>query len=1506
MIYHNKTPKNWTATVGGGVAAELFSKDNFASISANAALRYNNYKGFGKNLGLGLHLGRGFVNMGYNVSDDQGSFSLSIQPMALMQKPGEKSSEENKNLDSKQKREAYKANFANNSLGKAPGISLVGSSYGLFSMSQIERPTHIPAYTGASYNVSLNFEANPSQLPMGGTFNVFGSYSHQKNDPTTTVNALGYMYSSEHTDPGTQVMDYSVEKESSFNKRDVFLGVPFNNADQFMLTAEGLSGAFRMYHKQVGYFGPRHMESKTHIYNVSPEVDAGLNFGGGLDMGKGSQSMEITDWDNSRTFSSPDAEVDEPVFFRFNGDQGGSWGDTHNDQPVRAKPSTGGVSLSGFDFDLGQGERSGRSSYIGYNTVEATNAVSSGKYYKAYSKRADIRSMRSGSLASHQVAEVAVYNENGSRYVYGLPVLNRNERHLSFGVSGASVVHDNYIVNYKNDKIKLGTEQLGAYASSYLLTEVTTPDYIDRSYDGPTPDDFGGYTRFNYNKVYGDNAEQAAWYKWRSPYNGLKYERSSLSDKKDDIGSVSAGEKEIVYLQSIETKSHVAIFYTAVRNDAISATNYDNVTAGAKGSQYQRRLTRIDLYSIADFKLANGQIDRNRIKNPGAITPLKTVHFKYYGYDVTGEELQTGAPNTSGGSGRLTLAKVYFEYNGLNTGRISPYVFKYNYPGDNTYPAEYAALDNYLDLNTDPKGENPSYSPFHSDAWGNYQPYGSDQYAKMRPWLDQSKIPNRDFDPAVWNLKVIQLPSKGEIHIQYEQDDYSYIQDQEAHVMAPLLSAGDGFSKFYIDHQAIGLGAEHLDELRGKIDKRYIGTGKKMYFKFLYRLKGNNTPDLSDCDVDYVDGYANVGGVGLDATGVFVSLTGDGMPKTACEDFVKAYRLGMIDRSSCNGAQGALNDSGDAKSMVMQLLDFVGGSLIPSTLCGAMNYDLSYLRVPTPIAKKGGGLRVKRLMTFDSSLGTQALYGTEYIYKTLNGNGNVISSGVATNEPATIREENILVDFVKRKGQSAISKIIAGKDKEQAEGPVGESILPGPSVGYSQVFMKNIYQGKTTPGYSAHEYYTAKDYPVKVEMTAIDDSKQKNRFKTAVFMNEYLNHQYATQGFSFIQNQMHGQPKRMATYAGAFPGVAEATASPLVTEQLYEYFEPGDQVPMLNSLFGEVVYKNPGREVDVTMAQKIVKEESFDLNVEADFTVGVFFLFVVPFITAMPTSTISESLLATHATSKVIRYPAMVKKTTTYQDGIYHISENVAFNEHTGQPVAVKSYDEFRGAYLAQQIPASWEYDNFGAKAEVEGKVVFGAFTLEGNLLKVGDACILQDFHRGDFIELNGDGNALFHVSGVDYVTNSLVIDKSALNTVAPGSVSQIAILNTGRNNQLAVNVGEITKHSEVSEVSYITIDDSGRYLKSGNSFIDDLNNRVAAISGTSGTFVLSNTYSKMNMMNYITDSNASIDWENATIKQVEFRYKVLNDKISLGLMAFDIACSSCGTGWFTVSAEGW
>ena len=1498
--YWNKVPKNWTATIGVGVGVELFSTDNIGKLNATGALRYNNNKGFGTNYGIGVSLGKGLVSLGYNGTDEGHSFTASINPMALlshpftMDKKDSSTPQEDPSTATVSKQDKATGGMqrqAMQMLNKAATMSLLGGNHGMLDYGESNRATQVSEYTGASFNVGTGVQGSPSWLPAGVTANVFGTYSYQENVPETDLLAAGYMYSAGAT--STSVSDYYTEKASSYNTRDIFLGIPFNNADVFSVSGEGIGGAFRLHHDRVGEFTSNRKKSSVDIANISVEFDVPIspqgNLGIGYDGGVGRQSLEEGSWSD---LSSPTLSVPKRSFSAAGGDPEDAYGEgvyfqfanelTANpeqqnidDRAVTAslvspdfqnfKPQYGAALLQATNQSTNPASilpahaREKRGSYIGYHTREQMRHAAA-----RYCRSADVIDLAYDRVGNARIGELSVVNEQGRRYTYGLPLYSSNEKNLQYGAqgtSGSSVSQHGFILYNQNQDTKIGEEREAAYAATYLLTEATTPDYVDRTLDGPSDDDFGGFTKFNYKKM---NSLDGTPYHWRLPYTGHVYERNSLSDPLDDMGSVSEGDKEIAYLYSVHTKTHTAIFQVSDREDGRDADNSATArnSPAAKGDQSLYKLHQIDLYSNGDIQDFDTQSNTWKLK-PGA-KPLKTVKFQYtYELcpDVPNSWTATDRPLKKGG--KLTLSRVWFEYQGQVNTKVNPYEFTYRYPTDfSIYPAPYQnrIVAEYGKYNRagHANDQNPGYRPTNVDAWGNYQfnpdISGNNRYDSLKTWVNQR--PNSDdFDPAAWQLKVIKLPSKAEIHVQYEQDDYAFVQGEMTHALASLYpgksngditpngaAAGTG-DIFYIDPKSVGVAepavpaspaaADAVDSLCTAINTFYGPSKRPIFFKFLYSLVGSAVPEPTRCNTDYVSGYVNLRSAtvvqkdGRRLIKVEVgnnNSSGYSLPYQVCQDFVKTQRRGKLSPSGNCDPQvvGVPNNNASAKQIVQQMASYVGSLADPTNMCVKLNPRLSYFKIPVPFSKKGGGVRVRRLLTYaaDPALDNEAvLYGSEYIYKLV---GSKLSSGVATNEPAASRGENPLVQFIPRRGQTLFSKIISGEDRKQSEGPLGESVLPAPSVGYSRVIERSIHSGKTNPGFTVSEFFTAHDYPVRYENTTME---RRTYYKPGFgsLVSSTVNNEFAAQGFSVVLNSMHGQPRRTATYAGDYAHINDGTGATLITEQVQEYFMPDQAQPVRWNAPGqgdELGTHLPGRDVDLTLAQHAVKDLSLDASMEFDNTFGIVFFLPIPFVTARLSATKNEAAIYTHVTSKVVRYPAIVKSVRMYKDGIYHLEENLALDQNTGKPVAVRSQDEFQGTYLKEDVMAAWLYPEKQSKAQNEGIVLAGTgstgiatataasgigsyyLTLVSTMNSQGACDLLHYLHKGDLVEVNtpnsgfNSGN-LFISGGADYARNRIQIYPTAASSTLPAnsSVSSIRVVNSGNTNELALEAGSTTYH---------------------------------------------------------------------------------------------------------------
>jgi hypothetical protein len=1414
--YYNKTRPNWSAGATNDIGLEIFSKDTQSAIGikASSSLRFNNYRGYQRSIGLGLNV-MGMLNLGLNYSAEGVTYSAQVNPAGIL----DRLTFDEAKAKEKMKKALTEAmtwkKYVNGKLNVKGAISSgISNAYGLFNFNEHSRATGMTAYTGESYNFSASLAVHPYLAPIGVQVGTSGNLNIQWMQPQTTKYASGFMNNikitqAESADKSNEMTDYYTEKGDSYSKRDYFLGIPFNNADNFSITGEGIGGGFRFYPSETGHFYPAEVTSKTRTMQTGLEVGVGLNVSIGMDLGIGKQKLGMGKWPKQGNtagwqFDSPNG------VFRFNNDLGGEVEYSANNDAESGDLITDsnfpGFKNAHVDIpasvykSVNNAAPVSRSSFIDYHTNSQLSSTTN-----AFNKTANINDLvyRSASVSEDLksgIGEISIHTQEGNQYIYGVPTYTRNESQLQFGIKNASI-YDNYIAYqdvafmpndlYTPDRSKhetvIGEVKKVPYATSYLLSQIISPDYVDIGTAGISEDDFGGWTQFSYHKSYGGNNQ---WYRYRTPYTGLFFQKGSISDTKDDVGSVTSGEKEVYYLKNIETKTHIAFFVTN-KSDASRFPNGYNASylqgsnqARLDGKGASKTLVGSNFEKAARENGSNARGDEELeylekivlFSKERKDKPIVVTRFAY-NYDLVGN-----VPNNSNGkfpqskanvhSGKLTLEKVWFEYEGVVNSKISPYVFKYEYKDQDefTYNNEGHLLTQFPDFAAflsrySKESQNPDYNPHLLDAWGYNQNFGKEQRGKDRPWIyqgpDNITSGAKSFDPAAWQLKQIKLPSGGEILVEYEQKDYRTVQDRPAMVMTSLASSNDNYSdpEYVINTKDLNVTTSaERDQLIQNILAQYGNGKEKIYFKFLYALKGNvAAPDF--CKSEYIDGYANL--LKAEASGALnIKITLEGKtvsgssglrynsPRQACYDLVANQRLGKVDDNTGNDCTTALEEQFD--SDIQKISDGSGLSpiairltLVPAVIikvhhelsggqyqipdkhsvCKKINNELSYLKIPALHAKKGGGIRVKTLYMLDHGLetGDAALYGTQYIYEDEDGN----SSGVATNEPSTIREENPLVTFLPKKTQSLYSMITSGEATDQSEGPLGESLLPAASVGYSRVVVKNIHEGPTGTGFAIHEYFTAKDYPFdkeyknaltdteisgkSVTYTNLGDNTVKDHLNVpAVFFNYSVDKVWASQGFRFVINSMHGQVKTISTYGGDYKDFGTHKTY-LSTAQEYTYFEPGERIKILKS-DGTYSLETPGKEMDVAMESRSLFDNSMNFSVEVDISIGILAPVPPVFFGAWPSFEMSDSRMSSHTTSKVIRYPAIVKKVLSYKDGSYNLSENVAFNGATGQPLLTKSSDSFDkvlignevhdGSIYSVSIPASWKYPAMGAKSE--------------------------------------------------------------------------------------------------------------------------------------------------------------------------------------------------------------
>lgn len=426
------------------------------------------------------------------------------------------------------------------------------------------------------------------------------------------------------------------------------------------------------------------------------------------------------------------------------------------------------------------------------------------------------RNSRSGNNIGHHVGGFKVLNEQGMYYVYGLPTYNHKEVSNLFSAEAPLTNQSTSNIRTKDVVLNSGGSEVAykqakthkfidkttksPYAYSHLLTSVQGADYVDIGNDGPTIDDLGYWVKFDYVK-YADKS------KWRAPYIKGQFHSGQNYTNEDDKLSYQYGEKEIWYLGRAETKTHIAIFKMSERDDSKEASNeHANAVAGLSSAKSALKLDAIEIY------------ERSTFESLGSLAkPIQTVHFNYKSSNLLCKNTQNSiAPS----GGKLTLESVYFTNRNSSRSR-NKYTFDYeqmyfqdadNLPtGITETNVNSPSTGNYYQL------INPNYSQNNVDPWGQFKdfestsdyenyvnfPYSNQFFQGWKEhWMgtsfnaiqsENNKKKTKlaaDLKASSWCLRKIKLPSGGEIKVDYESDDYGYVQHKTANQMFKITSMG--------------------------------------------------------------------------------------------------------------------------------------------------------------------------------------------------------------------------------------------------------------------------------------------------------------------------------------------------------------------------------------------------------------------------------------------------------------------------------------------------------------------------------------------------------------------------------------------------------------------------------------------------------------------------------------------------------------------------------------------
>lgn len=1391
QVQKMKPNTTWGFSVGGDI--ELAGIKDFlgVSIGSSIGLSFNNY--LGPALEVGLKGGVNFkiagkaaseksplgISLGYNANISSRS-GLSFSPnVSLTSQAFSKSNDisvgaslsttynSRTGIKQLQLNEQMKLNIQNSAFGQT--ISFV-------------RPSYIPAMRSPMTN-----EAHAGHFQMGGGMGSFyasgeiEAFFQQSKIASEDVIQLkpmvGYLYYQKGMNNRDAVMDFTRFNDQEVTPETPVISVPQYSYDVFSVQGEGTGGTIRAYRNDMGYVRDNYTSSSDKSISLGFDIGIPGHYGGNFNSIK--TPSTVGEWENGNKLRNAvgfagNTEGYEAIYFRNPGETsvlhpnqfdriggtdlvrfklGGSDA-SPTLEPVLQKISAAAGTVTGEVSILAPGplDRTKRSQVISFLTAEEAAHIGLNKWIKSYNTDTliDADTLKyerinriGGYRKEHLISQVNITEADGKRYVYDLPVYNIVQRDFSFTVNNSEISPG--LVPFAANEAGSNSPHLSgngpdgfvqithtpAYAHSFLLGGLLSPDYVDVTGDGITGDDLGGAVKFNYTRI--KQGGQWAKHKWRTPLtSGLvaNYNAGNRSEKKDDKGIVSYGERESWYLHSVESKTMIAFFLLEDRHDGKGAT--DSLSGINSSDNSLKRLKRIDLYNKADLK-------KNGLAHAQAV---KSVHFEY------NYSLCAGAPdNTTSGEGKLTLAKIWFTYNGQPRANKNQYVFSYG----------------------STSADNPSYAFAASDRWGVYKAASSNP-SSMRnsdyPYALQNKtLYPVDKSAAAWSLKKILLPSGGQMDVEYESDDYAWVQNRRAASMMEIAGFGaassstpgnslyniSGFS--LVDNNYVFIKVPVACANAGEVYQKYL----QGYSQLSFRLAVNMPKG-----VEYLTSYALINtassanyGVTANPNIIWVKMEeADGispLSRTAIEylrEQLPAQAFPGYDVSESSGLaevadvlQGWLVSMKSAFKDVVKYLRSEGKA---KTVITAQ----SFVRLNDPDGVKyGGGHRVKSVKlkdNWDKMTGQYgSVYGQEYDYTTtevFNGTQRTISSGVASYEPSIGGEENPFQSIVQVANDIPLGPTSYGA----IEMPVLDAFFPAPVVGYSKVTVRSLNKN-TDPakksrsgiGRQVTEFYTAKEYPVYYNYTSLDpasDRQDRQSSLMAFFYKYAFDSRAISQGFIVATNDMHGKMKSQSSYA---------ENDPATRLNYTQHFYRNTGANGLNEKFdfaynafgGEVRPGNMGIDIELMTDTRefSVKSSSLEIQAQLDWIIPAPPIWL-PFI--WPVIGKSENMYRAVTTTKVINYHSVLDSIVVIDKGSQVSTKNLVYDAETGEVIVNRTNNEFDKAVYSVTYPAYWAYSGMGPAYKNIDAVYPGITFLDGritggnipdSMLESGDELYLVD-----------------------------------------------------------------------------------------------------------------------------------------------------------------------------------
>jgi hypothetical protein len=1401
---------NVTKSIDLGFALELIGMNTAKTaqiglgINYSTGLFYNSYTGFGieSSVGAGFHGNVGGLsgNAGIGLTSNS-QHGTSVNPYSGIIYQYNKSEKAEKG--DKWKKVADKSTIKmkpmmnKTSFGGSIGYNFNSTSYS----PKVEFP-----FKTRSLDFSVKVGLAGALAQISG--DVKGYILKQSLETNVLLNpAYGFLYAEKGKNVDTALMDFNRENEGIVTETTTNLPLAYATPDVYSVSGQGIGGLFELKRNNIFIGFDPYMSTNSLSGGSEVEIGFGTGTHVGADVRVGYVKNVSSKWNNPNNeilseldfgsvvnSSSSNKSIAEQTYFKnpndvmFNINPVFNFSGKSPISPILntflsfgGSTSSDKLKIGSTDVDLNGAilanqNRDNRSDAIYYLTALEASQYAIEKNISNYPKNnfntapQIIARLGNGRKENH-LSELICLKNDGTKYVFDKPAYNMEKKDVSFSINDDQDVN-NYLASAPSDISTpsntskgiddfISVTEVPAYAHSFLLGSVLSPNYIDVDDNGPTVNDIGDYVKFNYTRLYTD-------YYWRSnnEFTKAAVDLGNLADQRDGKGFYSEGKKEIWYVHSIESKNEISRFYYSDRVDAME------INGNA------RKLQRLD--SILIF--TRPEILQNA--NP---IPFKRVYFAFN----QANPLCKGVLNDPN-KGKLTLEKIYFKDGSSNKGKYSAYQFEY----DNT--------------------ANPSYNTNATDRWENYKPNlvtqsGLNLDNNYFPFTNQDNRALADKYAASWLLKKIILPSGGKITINYEAHDYAFVQNKRAMYMSPvvgitktlplnisqitnqnILFDSDGSKDFLIFKLKTPIsGSTSAIEANNKVSRDYlfdnldskfgsVGFNSNLYGKFRVILKPEEGFDKEDIPVFLT--AENTGALKIGASGNyeygFIKLTptysknenvlnSSQISKSAWQ-FTKNNYAGILmgmdadpGLSAEEGAQALVNMLLPVGNMVKTIMQSN-----PNEVLRKMNVaktfmpNQSYIRLYEPTKTKvgGNGARVKEILINDNwqdmSGGNNSEYKIKYDY-TKTVNNEKISSGVASYEPEIGGEENPWKQPILYKEKN----VLMPDDNKFIMTPIGESLFPSAEVTYSEV--KTTQNPSDSPirqqnGYTLNKYYTFYDFPCSVDQTSIE-LKRKPKVSFMLIKNISNEYMFATQGYVVETNDMHGKPKSEEVFGAE---------SNLISGKYYKYKTTldGKLSNKVKSIDKNGVINNNntlGVETQTFGDVRNFETESYSGSVHGNLDFQMFVLVPTIIPSIWPDMAYEQKQFASFTLTKHIRTQGIIDTVTVIDKGSRIFTKNELWDEKTGAVLLTQSINEFKDPIYSFSYPAHWAYTTMGLSSDNIGS---------SGTLSEFPAGVLQ---MGDILAANGEKYVVISTNPFSarkyYDANSILSPSTEFKIISSG-----------------------------------------------------------------------------------------------------------------------------------------